>query len=99
MKNSLLNASSAALYIVGIVLVINEITSREALQQTILIPLAVLSLFVLSAAVMGFLFGYEPFQLYFSNQKKEAVVFFLKTIGFFAVFAAFFVGVLLYSAL
>ena len=99
MQKPLLNASLAALYIIGIVLAINALTSRTELQKTVLIPIVMLSLFVLSAAIMGFLFGCNPFQLYFDGHKKEAVVFFLKTVGFFAAFAALFAGALLYTSL
>ena len=49
-----------------------------------------LALLVLSVAVMAFLFGYEPFKLYFDNKRGEAIRFFAKTLGFFALFAAIF---------
>jgi hypothetical protein len=43
-----------------------------------------LGLFVLSAALMGYLFLYEPFNLYMENRKQEAVLFFGRTVLFFA---------------
>jgi hypothetical protein len=52
--------------------------------------MVLLGLFVLSAAVMGFLFLYEPLCLYMENHKKEAVVFFAKIVGVFACFVALF---------
>jgi hypothetical protein len=85
MKKPFLYALVAAIYIVNIVLVISFITSLVS-NGTILIPIAMLSLLVLSVAVMGFLFLYEPFQLYMENRKREAVIFFVKIIGFFACF-------------
>jgi membrane protease YdiL (CAAX protease family) len=105
-KKPFTNASAAALYIVIIVLVIDVITkvnsgnSAGTDRGTILIPIAMLGLFVLSAAVMGFLFGFEAFQLYFDNKKKDALSFFMKTVGYFSCYAVLFVIVLiLYSAL
>ena len=89
-KKPFLYALAAALYIVGIVFAINALTSVLP-GKTIIIPMVILSLFVLSAAVMGFLFLSEPFRLYMENQKQEAVSFFAKTVGIFACFAALFV--------
>jgi hypothetical protein len=89
MKKPFLYAFSAALYITIIVL-IGDQTSKLLPKETILIPMGMLSLFVLSAAVMGFLFLSEPIQLYLDKQKKEAVVFFLKTVGIFACFVVIF---------
>jgi len=58
--------------------------------EGIIVPIAMLSLFVLSSAVMGFLFLYHPLTLYFDGQKHEAVRFFGKTVFFFAIFTALF---------
>jgi hypothetical protein len=89
MKKPFLYALVAAIYIVFIVNVINAITSVLP-GKTIIIPMVMLSLFVLSAAVMGFLFLYEPFRLYMENQKEEAVRFFGKTVAIFACFTVIF---------
>jgi len=50
---------------------------------SIVAPMAMISLFTLSAAVMGYLFGYQPFQLYFDGKKKLAVKLFLQTVAVF----------------
>lgn len=91
MKKPFLYALAAALYIILIVLGIN-ITSKINIlpEKTIVIPMIMLSLFVLSALIMGFLFLYEPLQLYLENHKKEALSFFGKTVGFFACFIVLF---------
>jgi len=89
MKKPFLYALVAAIYIVFIVLVINAITSILP-GKTILIPMVMLSLFVLSAAIMGFSFLYEPLSLYLDGHKQEAVIFFGKIVGIFACFAAIF---------
>lgn len=94
MKKPFLYAFTAALYIVAIVLVINVLTSVLP-GKTIIIPMVMLSLFVLSAAIMGYLFLYEPLNLYMENRKKEAVAFFGKIVGIFACFAALFLIALL----
>ncbi|MDO8451248.1 MAG: hypothetical protein Q7S76_00065 [bacterium] len=47
-------------------------------------PIAVISLFTLSAAVMGYLFCYQPLELYFDGKKNEAVRYFLQTVAVFA---------------
>jgi hypothetical protein len=82
--NPYLNAVLAAAYIVGIVFVIQVFTSQTTLQKTLYIPIGMLGLLVLSVAVMSYLFGYEPFRLYFDTKREEAVIFFLKTLGTFA---------------
>jgi hypothetical protein len=90
MKKPFLYALVAALYIVNIVLVINLAATFSIPDNTILIPMVMLSLFVLSAAVMGYLFLSEPLQLFMDNKRKEAVAFFAKTVGIFACFAILF---------
>ena len=90
MKKPFVFALVAAVYIVFIVLLI-QFALPFLSQQTIFIPITMLGLFVLSAAIMGFLFLSEPLRLFLENQKQEAVSFFLKTVGVFACFVALFV--------
>lgn len=95
MKKPLLHAFGAALYIVFIVSI--TFTVGQLLKEqndTILAPMTMLSLFVLSAAVMGYLFISEPLYLLVENKKKEAITFFAKTVGFFACFVVIFAIVL-----
>ena len=95
--NPFLNAFAAALYIVLIVNIMNALTSSVVPKETLLIPMTMLSLFVLSAAFMGFVFMYKPFQLYFDNRREEALSFFIKTVGAFACFTLAFIATLLLS--
>lgn len=88
-KRPFFYAFSAALYI-AIIVLIGDKTSKLLPKETILIPMGMLSLFVLSAAIMGFLFLSEPIQLYLDQKKKEAMIFFLKTVGIFACFVLIF---------
>ena len=54
-------------------------------EDTILAPIAMLSLFVLSTAVMGFLFISQPLQMYLDGDKKSALKLFLQTMLVFAI--------------
>ena len=91
MKKPFLNAVAAALYIVVIVFVAQAVGSALKDQNdSIITPMTMLSLFVLSAAIMGYLFLSEPLQLFLENKKQEAVTFFAKTVGIFACFVAVF---------
>jgi len=90
MKKPFLNALAAITYIVAIVSIISSTSSLAPKTDTILAPIVMLSLLVLSVSLMGFLFFYQPFRLYTENQKQEAVTFFLKTVGFFACFLIIF---------
>ncbi len=89
MKKPFLNALAAALYIVVIVFAIKTISSLLS-GENLLMPITMLSLFVLSVSVMGFLFLAEPLQLLIDNKKQEAVTFFLKVLGIFAIFVGVF---------
>jgi hypothetical protein len=89
-KNPFLNAALAALYIVVLVAVMGNTERFVGDTQTLLIPMVMLSLFVFSAAIMGFLFVYTPATLLVENRKDEALAFFFKTVGTFACFVAAF---------
>lgn len=54
-----------------------------------------ISLFTLSAAVMGYLFFSQPLQMYLDGSKKSAVKLFLQTIVSFAVLTILAFAVLL----
>jgi len=91
MKKPFLHALGAVLYIVIIVFVVQVVTSAlKSQNETIIIPMTMLSLFVLSAAVMGYLFLSEPLYLLMENRKQEAIAFFAKVVGIFACFVAVF---------
>lgn len=84
------NAALAVLYVVGIVLLIMRVMTFPGGDggAPIVFPMAMLSLLVLSVAVMAFLFGYEPVHLYAQGRTQEAVAFFWKTVATFAGFTA-----------
>lgn len=57
-------------------------------QETILLPMGFLATFVLSAALMGYLFLYQPLLLILDGQREEGLKLFLKTVGAFAIATA-----------
>lgn len=79
-KNPFLNTLAALVYIAIVASVMFYAGKALPKEDTFLAPIVALSLFTLSAAVMGYIFGYQPFQLYFNNKKKQAIDLFLKTI-------------------
>jgi hypothetical protein len=85
-RNPYLNALFAGLYIVFIVLLVSYgPTFVRGKPDTILAPMAMLSLLVFSAAFMGYLFFFQPVLMYMEGQKREAVELFTKTLGTFAI--------------
>lgn len=95
-KNPILNAFGALGYIGVISIVMFYGGKIEEPATPILAPLAVLSLFTLSAAAMAYIFGYQPFVMYFDNKKKQAVKLFLQTVGVFGAIT-FLLLILLFS--
>jgi hypothetical protein len=53
-------------------------------------PIVIISLFTLSAAMMGYLFLFQPLQLYLDGKKKLAVNLFIQTLATFAGLTALF---------
>jgi hypothetical protein len=75
LKNPFVNALLAGGYIVGGVLVMSTIIEGiSGVEDTIIIPMTMLSLLVLSVAVMGGLFFFEPIRLLLENI-REVVAF------------------------
>lgn len=83
-KNPIINAFAATLYIVFIASIMFFGSKLSGPVNSVIAPIAVISLFTLSAAVMGYLFLYQPFFLYFDGKKKEAVNLFFHTLVYFA---------------
>ena len=86
-KNPVLNALAAGSYILVLVSLMTWGTSIASNKpDSFLAPVGMISLFTLSAAVMGYVFCYTPLMLYFDGKKKQAVKLFLQTVGVFAGF-------------
>ena len=96
-KNPFLNALAASTYIVGVVTFIFHIPNTFDHAGGVLMPMAMLSLIVLSVATMGALFFYQPVQLYLDGEKEAAGRLFFRTLAIFAgltvlIFCALFVS-------
>jgi hypothetical protein len=89
-KNPIVNALAGLLYIAAVVSLLFYAPQVVDEEDTILIPIAMLSLFVFSAATMSYLFLYQPLCLLVDGKKQEAAMFFIKTLAVFAVSAATF---------
>lgn len=85
MKNPLYNALMAEGYIclIASVMFYGQPLVRE--EDAVIMPIAMLSLLVLSASLMAYLFCYTPLALFLEGKKEEAVQFFFKTVGYFAL--------------
>ncbi|HEX8923570.1 MAG TPA: hypothetical protein VF828_02450 [Patescibacteria group bacterium] len=79
-KNPLINALLAALYIVVVAAILFYGTLFKVGNNAFIAPVALISLFSFSAGMMGYLFLYQPFVLYFDGSKKPALDLFLKTL-------------------
>ena len=98
-KNPIINALSASAYIFLVVSVMTFVTQPlKSKPDTFFAPITALFVFTLSAAVMAYLFFYQPLMLFIDGKKKEAVNLFIKTVGIFAVITAV-VLILLFSGL
>jgi hypothetical protein len=93
--NPFLNAVAAGAYILLVVGIIYALQSPNT-PDSILAPIFLLSLFTLSAAVMAFLFFFQPLRLYVDGNHKEALAYFAKTLGSFAAMVLISFSALLY---
>lgn len=82
---SLFNAIGVTVYIFLVSLVMQNAEKIFGKMENYLGPIAFLLLFVLSAAVTGFLIIGRPIIFYIDGKKIEAVSLFLYTIGFLFV--------------
>lgn len=95
-KKPFFNALFALMYIIGLVSLMTYLSGKISdTGKTIVAPIFMLSLFTLSAGVMGYLFVAQPLQLYLDGAKKDSVGFFMKTLGSFALLTALVLIVLL----
>lgn len=85
--NPVYNALFAAAYITAVAHVMFY-GSHLGGEETVLIPVAILSLFVLSAAVMACLFFYQPLLLVLDGKRQEAVSLVVRTILSFGAITA-----------
>jgi hypothetical protein len=88
-KNPLINAVAAFIYITLIVLILQYGTQYFSTDNlSLILPIVMLSLFSLSAAIMAYIFGYYPLVLFIDKKRGEAVDLFLKTVLIFGSITA-----------
>ena len=80
-KRAFIDFFGTAVYIVLIVSIIFSIESFSSVEDTIIIPITMLLLFVCSAAITGFLVFGKPIMLYIDGHKREAVLLLGYTLG------------------
>lgn len=85
-RNPLLNAIAAIVYIVLVACTIYFGPKIVKAPDSVLIPIAFLSLFVLSAAVMGLIFFMQPVQFYIDGEKQKGIALLVQTVVAFAGF-------------
>jgi len=83
-KNPFLNALGAMAYITVVASGIYYAPKAINRVDGPIVPIAFLSLFVLSAAIMGYFFLYQPLLFLFEAKPKEATKLFLMTVAIFA---------------
>ena len=84
-RNPFLNALAAFLYIALVAsLMFYGQRIVAPVEDWVIMPIAMISLFTLSAAMMGYIFLSKPFELYSDNKKSEAMNLFVKTLLTFA---------------
>ncbi|OHA17737.1 MAG: hypothetical protein A2664_03950 [Candidatus Taylorbacteria bacterium RIFCSPHIGHO2_01_FULL_46_22b] len=86
-KNPIYNALFAISYIVVLVTTVFNASNflEGVVSETIFLPMSFLAVFVLSVALMAYLFFYQPVIMFLDGHREEGVKLFLKTVGAFAV--------------
>lgn len=98
-KKPFINAVSASLYITAVASFMFYGSKSFPQKDTILAPIAMISLLTLSVAVMGYLFVYQPLLLLLDGHKKKAVDLFLQTLVVFAGITVLIFALLLTGAI
>ena len=80
-KRALIDAISTIIYIILVGSFIFSLQIFALEKDIIIIPIAMLLLFVCSAAITGFLVFGKPVMLYIDGKKKEAILLLRYTIG------------------
>ena len=97
-KNPFLNALLASGYISLVASAMYYSPKYAGSVDAVIVPVAMLSLFVLSSVMIAFLFFYQPIQLYLDGAKKESVSLILRTAVIFAAITGFLIFVLIVSS-
>ena len=90
--NPFVNALAATAYITALVSVVFNAPKTSVFDNSIMAPILFLSLFVLSATMMGYFFLYQPLRFLFENKPHEATRLFLTTVAAFACITGAVIG-------
>lgn len=97
-RNPIVNGLAAIAYIAALMSLIfygpalvSGFTGRLPQIPEIFAGITMLSLFVFSASVMGYIFLYQPLLLILAGEKKQGTTLFLQTVGAFGASAVLFV--------
>lgn len=93
--NPYLNALAATSYVALVASGVNWSSQFTPTGPMVLVPIAMLSLFVLSVVVMATCFFYQPVRLFLEGEKAAATTLFVKTALTFAVITALLLASLL----
>ena len=80
-KRAFINSVGTFLYILLLVLFVFSLQTFSRQKDIIIIPIALLLLFVSSAAITGFLIFGKPVMLYIDGKKREAISLLGYTLG------------------
>lgn len=84
--SGLRNALGTAVYVIIVAIIIINGERIFGTMKNILGPIAFLLLFVVSAAITGFLVLGQPVMMYVENKKREAIMLFIYTVAWLLVF-------------
>lgn len=82
----LINAIGVVVYVFVVVFLMSHAESVLGPDKALLAPMTFLLLFVVSAAITGFLIIGQPIMLFIENKKSEAMVLFLYNVGWLILF-------------
>ena|SRR3989344_6044072 len=85
-KAALKNAVLTTLYIAAVgCFMYYGASIKIGRSNTILVPITLLMLFVMSASITGYLIFGKPVQVYLDGKKKEAMSLLMQTLVFFSI--------------
>lgn len=96
-RRAIIDAFGTAAYIVLVVMFIFSLQTFQQEPDTIIVPMAMLLLFVCSAAITGFLVFGKPAMLYIDGKKRDAVLLLGYTLGILVLITiVFFISLIAY---
>jgi hypothetical protein len=91
--NPIYSALFAISYIVLLVTAMNFAgTYLQAIEDNVFMPMGMIAILVLSVALMGYLFFYQPLVYLTDGHREKAVKHFLHSVAAFAVFTVFLIA-------